>query len=68
MEDVKKTEDVSSVIENKLSDKQIKKRDIYLFASGSCFEKHFEGRLENVGGSGSHPVYRYAKTMFLEVE
>jgi len=50
------------------ADKQIKKRDIYLFASGSCFEKHFEGRLENVGGSGSHPVYRYAKTMFLEVE
>ena len=49
-------------------DNPVKKRDTYFFAAGSCFEKPFEGRLENVGGSGSHPVYRYAKTMFLEVE
>lgn len=44
-----------------------KKRDFYLFKAGSCFVKQFEGDLFDVGNNGQHPVFRYAKPMFLEV-
>ena len=45
-----------------------RKRDFYAFQSGSCFKKPFEGGIFNVSGSGTHPVYRYAKPLFLEVK
>lgn len=45
-----------------------KKRDMYLFAAGSTFIHRFEGDIYNVNATaGSHPVYRYAKAMWLEV-
>jgi len=41
-----------------------KKRDIFLFSAGSCFEQDFQGDVYDVSEGGSHPVYRYAKPIF----
>ncbi len=43
---------------------QRKKKDMYLFGSGSCFTKRFSGDVYDVSDGGSHPVYRYAKPIF----
>lgn len=45
-----------------------KKRDLYVFSSGSCFPKRFRGDVMDVSDGGAHPVYRYAKAMFLGIE
>lgn len=48
---------------------QRKKRDIYLFASGSCFKNVFNGDVYDVAdGYGNHPIYKYAIPMFMEVD
>lgn len=47
---------------------QQKKRDIYVFAAGACFKKRFAGDVYDVSDGGAHPVYRYAKPVFLGVE
>lgn len=48
---------------------QMRKRDLYVFRSGSCFSHRFKGDVYDVSGKGgSHPVYRYAKPMFMEVD
>lgn len=40
----------------------------YLFSSGSCFKKKFEGSVLDVSSvKNSHPVYRYAIPMFIGV-
>jgi CRISPR-associated protein Csm4 len=46
----------------------VKKRDFYAFKAGACFAKPFEGDVFDVGGSGAHPVYRYAKPMLIGIE
>lgn len=56
------------IYSEKFSDRLVKKNDLYTMKSGSCFTKPFEGGIYDVsGGSGAHPVYRYAKSMFVEV-
>ncbi len=47
---------------------QRRKKDFYAFQSGSCFSHPFQGDVFDVSGNGKHPVYRYAKPMFLEVK
>lgn len=49
------------------SDNLVKKNDFYSFAPGSVFTNTFKGDVFNVGTEGSHPVYRYAKPLWLEV-
>lgn len=50
------------------SDTPQKKRDLYLFVSGSTFARTFEGDVYDVNATpGSHPVYRYAKALWMEV-
>ncbi|MEB7816245.1 type III-A CRISPR-associated RAMP protein Csm4 [Mammaliicoccus sciuri] len=49
------------------ADNIVKKRDFYSFTPGSVFNRTFEGDIYNVGDSGKHPVYRYAKPLWLEV-
>lgn len=44
-----------------------RKRDFYSFCAGSCFEKRFAGNIFDVGGSGAHPVYRYAAALWMEM-
>ncbi len=49
------------------SDEQRKKRDLYVFAAGSCFENRFAGDVYDVSENGRHAVFRYAKPLFLGV-
>ena len=49
------------------SESPVKKRDFFSFSAGSCFEYKFEGDVFDVSGGGRHPVYRYAKPMFLGI-
>ena len=45
-----------------------KKRDLYLFGSGSMFLHPFCGGIFDVNAtSGSHSVYRYARALWAEV-
>ena len=44
-----------------------RKKDIYVIKSGACFENNFEGDIVDVSRGGNHPVYRYAKPLFMEV-
>lgn len=47
---------------------QMRKRDLYVLQAGSCFRTKYEGDVYDVSGQGgNHPVYRYAKPMFMEV-
>lgn len=48
--------------------RQVKKKESYMFRSGSVFNKTFNGELLDVSSKGSHPVWRYAKPLFLEVK
>ena len=51
------------------ADQAMRKTDSFLFTSGSCFRKRYRGTiLEVSGGKGGHPVYRYAKPLFLGVD
>ncbi|MDE7307751.1 MAG: type III-A CRISPR-associated RAMP protein Csm4 [Lachnospiraceae bacterium] len=61
---VKKSGFISS---EKYSCEQLKKDDMYLMQAGACFDCRFEGDIYNVGTDGTHPVYRYAKPIFMEV-
>ena len=47
------------------AEQQMRKKDLYVFAAGSCFEKTFTGNVYDVSSGGSHPVYRYAKGFFM---
>lgn len=49
------------------SDKYLRKKDIYVFGAGACFKHKFQGDIYDVSSGGRHPVYRYAKPLFLEV-
>lgn len=54
---------------SKYADTQRRKKDLYMFKSGSCFVNLFEGDVYDVSnGQGNHPVYRYAKPMFMGVD
>lgn len=45
-----------------------KRKDLYMIQSGSCFMQAYEGDIYDVSHYGKHPVYKYGKPMFLEVE
>ncbi len=45
----------------------VKKKDFYAFKSGSCFENKFCGDIFDVSENLPHPVYRYAKPLFMGV-
>lgn len=55
------------VMSENYATEQSRKRDLYVFQSGACFHRKFEGDIYDVGDRGAHPVYRYAKPLFLEV-
>lgn len=46
---------------------QRRKKDLFCFLAGSCFGKKFSGDVFDVSLGGAHPVYRYAKPLFMEV-
>lgn len=45
-----------------------KKRDLFLFEEGSCFNVKFNGKIVDVSAGGSHPVYRYALPIWMKVD
>lgn len=49
------------------SDEYLRKCDLYVLATGACVTEWYEGDVYNVDSGVGHPVYRYAKPMFLEV-
>ena len=55
------------VVSEDYASEYLKKKDFYVFQSGSCFQEKFEGDIFDVS-AGSHPVYRYAKPFFMGVE
>ena len=55
------------VASDQYADEWQKKRDLYVFAAGSCFKNRFAGDIFDVSMGGNHPVYRYAKPMFMGV-
>ena len=44
-----------------------KKQTVYLISAGSAFSRRFDGCILNAAGNTGHPVWRYAKAMFLGV-
>ncbi len=46
----------------------IRKRDVYMFAAGSCFKNRFTGRIINVSRNDTQPVYRSAMPMWIGVD
>lgn len=44
-----------------------KKRDLYVMGSGSIVKYRFKGDVYDIAPAGKHPVYRYAKPLFLGV-
>lgn len=55
------------VASSNYADEQLRKRDIYVFKSGSCFIHKFNGNIYDVSSGGRHSVYRYAKPLFMGV-
>ncbi len=49
------------------SNEYLRKKDLYVLDSGACVINKYKGVVYDVSAGGSHPVYRYAKPMFLEV-
>ena len=49
------------------SDDPLKKRDMYCFKSGACFDRRFDGKVFDVSDGGAHPVYRYAKPLLFGI-
>ena len=50
-----------------LKDGPKRKKDLYVFAPGSCFKTTFSGQLEEEETGGEHSVFRYEKALFLGV-
>lgn len=50
-----------------LKDGPKRKKDIYVFAPGSCFKTTFSGQVEEEETGGEHSVFRYEKALFLGV-
>ncbi len=46
----------------------LKKKDLYVFSSGSCFRRAFSGDIYDVSKGSAHRVYRYAKPLFAGVK
>ena len=53
------------VFSEQYADELRKKKDLYVFTAGSCFENRFEGDIVDVSDGGNHKVCRYAKPMFI---
>ena len=52
---------------NTYSEINVKKHDFYLFDAGSVFKEKFDGDVFDVSIEGSHPVYKYAKPLFVRI-
>lgn len=53
------------VASDRYASEWMRKRDAFVFSAGSCFRMKYKGQLLDVSSGGAHPVYRYAKPVFL---
>lgn len=57
------------VASDKYAQEQQRKKDLYVLKAGACVETLYSGDVYDVSNErGNHPVYRYAKPMFMEVD
>lgn len=47
---------------------QLKKRTIYMLASGSCLRRRFKGGMFDLSDNGAHPVWRCGNSLFVGVK
>ena len=48
---------------------QRRRRDLYVLKAGACIRRPYQGDVYDVADpDGGHPVYRYARPMFMEVD
>lgn len=50
------------------ADQQMRKKERYVFAAGSCFQNTFSGTVTEEKNGGRHSVFRYEKALFLGVD
>ena len=50
------------------SDRQLKKKAIYMFSAGSVFAQRFAGEILDLSHKGNHPIWRCANSLFLGVD
>jgi CRISPR-associated protein Csm4 len=56
------------VSSDKYAKNYMRKKDLYVLKTGACVSEKYKGDIYDVSGKmGEHPVYRYAKPMFLKV-
>ncbi|MCD8150781.1 MAG: type III-A CRISPR-associated RAMP protein Csm4 [Clostridiales bacterium] len=55
------------VASDNYSIEQRRKKDLFVFKAGSCFQNWFQGDVYDVSEGGNHAVYRYAKPLFMGV-
>ena len=55
------------ILSDSYADEQRKRHTLFAFESGSCFRNTFDGDIYNVSQGGTHPVYRYAKPLFISL-
>ena len=55
------------VLSDTYADDPLRKKDFYLFNSGAVVSKKYIGGIFDVSNGGAHPVYRYAKPLFMGV-
>ena len=55
------------VASTEYADEQRRKRDMYMFCAGSCFDRRFVGDVFDVSNGGRHAVYRYAAPLWMEI-
>ncbi|MBR1852839.1 MAG: type III-A CRISPR-associated RAMP protein Csm4 [Lachnospiraceae bacterium] len=56
------------VVSDTYAETNLRKKDLFVFRAGSCFRNTFGGDVYDVSVQGRHPVYRYAKPMFMGVD
>ena len=56
------------VFSDTYADEALRKKDLYVLGSGSVMRNRFNGDVYDVSNNGGHPVYKYAKPLFLGVE
>ena len=55
------------VASDSYADEWRRKKDLYVISAGACFKNRFQGDIYDVSNGGMHPVYRYAKPLFMGV-
>lgn len=56
------------VVSETYADTLLRKKDLFVCRAGACFRHTFHGDVYDVSVHGRHPVYRYAKPLFMGVD